>query len=1050
MQLDLAKMLADDSRKDQLQQMKLRVEREKANQALQFKARDQRLKEADKMEIPASIPPLGVESPEYTGIPPLKDEAPSAPQMGGMGGAPTNPEAGPTDTVPAMLSPGEAVIPAQAAQDPRNKPAIAQMVNEGRGYASGTKSVAERMVNGWNHWRNKKDEEIPPVAAAPSQQRSSSEVVLQKGNAPTNAGYKPRHMYDVKMEDDERKALGYAGGTASVRGYASGDVYIDDEYEKDQERIRLIKANMNGAKMWSEQAKLVGDTVGSAVQDMGATFGNAMGIPAISAALGVRDQSKGNYKQSEGLPTTTRLSQAEAEWRDSTGRPQPPAQPSNYDQSGRLSAMHPAPAAQPGAGAGPGRSPVGRANYDQGDRLSAMHPAPAAAPLADRSTENLLGARPADTGVGGAAQLTDDTLNRMGFSETGMTPDVKNKYGNAGKFQWSPDTYERLQKKFPGKYTAKFASPEFYKNDYQMKLGREIMEDDLGALDKMGLRPNTDGGMYSVLHMGRGDAIKLFKASDDTPLDKIWSAGVIKKNPQFQDGKTVADAKAWFEQRMNPDKAQQPTVRDPNTATEGARDNVTEGGVPPLASKMGGDIPPDPNEMNQFHNSNDKDRQISTLTEFHQKGIETAHQQAAALPPAEQKGFLARAIESLFGDSGLFTPEALTRFALIAAGGMLTGGSVAGSFKFAARDTLQNFDSARKTEAAAKKAELAEAHRDARLTATTEAAARRSEANAIAAARRGEANAIAAEGRREANTIAAEKRAEGRAAAALNLAQFKDDLKDGKLVYTGTSSEVTLPAGAPGDMAGQVFTTRTYRDGRDNHMETITYKGKEMPRVEFEKMYGNTVPWGANTSTEGIAKTRREIGDRLAQQGRVVIERLPKDKQTGVRIGEENLPSNPANDTIRYLTKIGAPVSDPKFADQMESINTIAWDAVMRDHKNDPTMKISSMVPYFETARIKLLAGNLNETLFRTIEGKQVPTGKVAEMYQMMRSKYAKDGETKAVTDERVAKAMHDFAALWSDPNRNQEKFQKYRRDSKGSSAFMRYVEDTVGQLKAK
>lgn len=45
---------------------------------------------------------------------------------------PTNPEAGPSDTVPAMLTPGEAVIPAAAAQDPDNIPVIEKMIEEGR------------------------------------------------------------------------------------------------------------------------------------------------------------------------------------------------------------------------------------------------------------------------------------------------------------------------------------------------------------------------------------------------------------------------------------------------------------------------------------------------------------------------------------------------------------------------------------------------------------------------------------------------------------------------------------------------------------------------------------------------------------------------------------------------------------------------------------------------------------------------------------------------------------------------------------------------------
>jgi hypothetical protein len=47
-------------------------------------------------------------------------------------GKPTNPEAGPNDKIPALLAPGEAVIPAKAAQKPENKPLIKAMVKEGR------------------------------------------------------------------------------------------------------------------------------------------------------------------------------------------------------------------------------------------------------------------------------------------------------------------------------------------------------------------------------------------------------------------------------------------------------------------------------------------------------------------------------------------------------------------------------------------------------------------------------------------------------------------------------------------------------------------------------------------------------------------------------------------------------------------------------------------------------------------------------------------------------------------------------------------------------
>ena len=43
-----------------------------------------------------------------------------------------------TDSVPAVLTPGEAVIPAPAAQDPANKPHIDAMINQGRQMNDGT------------------------------------------------------------------------------------------------------------------------------------------------------------------------------------------------------------------------------------------------------------------------------------------------------------------------------------------------------------------------------------------------------------------------------------------------------------------------------------------------------------------------------------------------------------------------------------------------------------------------------------------------------------------------------------------------------------------------------------------------------------------------------------------------------------------------------------------------------------------------------------------------------------------------------------------------
>jgi len=81
-----------------------------------------------------------------------KDESHSAklevpPQRSMPMAMPTNPEAGPNDKIPALLSKGEAVIPSKAAQDPMNKPLIKAMIREGRS----DRNLSVPMPKGFNY-----------------------------------------------------------------------------------------------------------------------------------------------------------------------------------------------------------------------------------------------------------------------------------------------------------------------------------------------------------------------------------------------------------------------------------------------------------------------------------------------------------------------------------------------------------------------------------------------------------------------------------------------------------------------------------------------------------------------------------------------------------------------------------------------------------------------------------------------------------------------------------------------------------------------------------
>jgi GH24 family phage-related lysozyme (muramidase) len=106
---------------------------------------------------------------------------------------PTNPEAGPSDTVPAMLTEGEAVIPAAAAQNPENKQVIQELLVEGR-----TKN------------------DIAEANGVPVTSQKLAELPKER-------------LYDnVELDEYHRRNLTgkYGGGERSLKGFAGGTMEV--------------------------------------------------------------------------------------------------------------------------------------------------------------------------------------------------------------------------------------------------------------------------------------------------------------------------------------------------------------------------------------------------------------------------------------------------------------------------------------------------------------------------------------------------------------------------------------------------------------------------------------------------------------------------------------------------------------------------------------------------------------------------------------------------------------------------------------------------------
>jgi len=134
-QMTIIKTLSDEARKKDLHKLKMAKEITKAK-AEGIPIDEDTIGASDGM---LSIPKSGTVQPDtILKENPKGNEQPShgvtIPPIGKSGPSVTlkNPEAGPSDVIPAMLTPGEAVIPASVAQDSAYKPVIEALVHEGR------------------------------------------------------------------------------------------------------------------------------------------------------------------------------------------------------------------------------------------------------------------------------------------------------------------------------------------------------------------------------------------------------------------------------------------------------------------------------------------------------------------------------------------------------------------------------------------------------------------------------------------------------------------------------------------------------------------------------------------------------------------------------------------------------------------------------------------------------------------------------------------------------------------------------------------------------
>jgi hypothetical protein len=119
----------------------------------------------------------------------------------------------------------------------------------------------------------------------------------------------------------------------------------------------------------------------------------------------------------------------------------------------------------------------------------------------------------------------------------------------SGPWQFTDGTFRDYHKKVLG--TDPGAHPsDAVKNDpaTQKRLMDALTRDNAEHLASIGEAVN-EGNLYLEHFLGRGDAARVFKAGADTPIERVLSADVLRRN-SFLKGKSASETIAWAHAKM--------------------------------------------------------------------------------------------------------------------------------------------------------------------------------------------------------------------------------------------------------------------------------------------------------------------------------------------------------------------------------------------------------------------------------------------------------------------------------------------------------------------
>lgn len=358
--------------------------------------------------------------------------------------------------------------------------------------------------------------------------------------------------------------------------------------------------------------------------------------------------------------------------------------------------------------------------------------------------------------------------------------------------------------------------------------------------------------------------------------------------------------------------------------------------------------------------------------------------------PDDKKDALAKFIESIYGEKGIFSAKELTRFAVVAAGGLLTGGSVNGSFKYAARDALQYADSRHSAEAA----------HATKMVDEERAFQRQKDLKLIETS----------------NTNIKERQKETRVYFNKEIDEYE---KVGRLtpenaallrkaVYSGNYSVVEKALDS-----GDQYGTDLYKAGIPHGTKpvTIVEEGYTKGRTAFKDESGNYIVFDTDNKGNKIPriisnKNQREVSDtsNVATQNESRLKDLlgsryftadkktgktPFDLSSGEAISQLNIWQQEQN-------RLGLPDDYTRFSDQIND----GLDRALRSGERRPNI---TKILHLATIHTSTLTDEVKMT--STVTGKIIPTSKIGEMVQDIREHNSPKEKYKNSVDEYKAQS---------------------------------------------